>query len=127
MKLIVLVISATLVSASALAQTPQPPPTSPQQRQQVVDLAYVLGQAHALHRLCAGPDDNTWRGRMGRLLKAEAPDAAYRQRLMQSFNAGFVAETAEFPKCTLKSADAEKTVAARGRDLSRRLASGVTP
>ena len=121
-----------LLGAAAIAAAPTPPPPpspspSPQQRQQVVDLAYVLGEAHALHRLCAGADDNTWRGRMGRLLKAETPDAAYRQRLLESFNAGFVAEGAQFPKCTAKSADAEKTVAAQGRSLSRRLAAGVTP
>ena len=131
MRLGFVLAGAWLIAVPALAQTPAatPPPTAPSapQRQMVVDLAYVLGEAHALHRVCAGAQDNTWRGRMGRLLKAEAPDAAYRQRLMESFNAGFVAEKAEFPTCTLKSSDAEKTVAARGRDLSRRLAAGVSP
>ncbi len=90
-------------------------------------LAYVLGEAHALHRVCAGREDNTWRGRMGRLLQAEAPDPAYRQQLMDSFNAGFTARNAEFPACTIKSADAEKTVAAHGRDLARRIAAGAPP
>ena len=133
----VIILGLCLIAAPALAQTPATPPASPAlstppgpsppQRRMVVDLAYVLGEAHALHRLCAGVQDNTWRGRMSRLLKAEAPDAAYRQQLMDSFNAGFVSQKAEFPTCTLKSADAEKLVAARGRDLSRRLAAGVSP
>jgi uncharacterized protein (TIGR02301 family) len=93
----------------------------------VVDLAYILGEAHALHRLCAGAEDNTWRGRMGRLIKAEAPDQVYRQQLMNSFNAGYAAEHAEFATCTLKSQDMERTVAAKGRDIARRLAAGVSP
>ncbi len=126
----VMALGLALVALPALAQPGAAPPTaasSPQQHQMVVDLAYVLGEAHALHRLCAGADDNTWRGRMGRLLKAEAPDAAYRQQLMNSFNAGFTAEHAEFTACTLKSADQERTVAAKGRGISRHLAAGVSP
>jgi uncharacterized protein (TIGR02301 family) len=128
-----------LAMGLALATTPAPaqpaaapappssPDASPQQHQMVVDLAYILGEAHALHRLCAGAQDNTWRGRMGRLVKAEAPDQAYRQQLMNSFNAGFTAERAEFTTCTLKSDAMERTVAAKGRDIARRLAAGVSP
>ena len=117
------------VGGFALAQPDAPPAasSSPQQHQMVVDLAYILGEAHALHRLCAGAEDNTWRGRMGRLIKAETPDQAYRRQLMNSFNAGFVAEHAEFAACTLKSEDRERTVAAKGRDIARRLAVGVLP
>jgi len=126
-----LVASLLLVAGMALANRPAfAEPSSapdPRQRQSVVDLAYVLGEAHALHRACAGGEDNTWRGRMGRLLQIEAPDQAFRQRLMASFNAGFLARNAEFPRCTLKAAAAERTAAARGRDLSRRLADDVSP
>jgi uncharacterized protein (TIGR02301 family) len=121
------VLALAWLATPALAQPPAAPTSSPQQRQRVVDLAYVLGEAHALHRVCAGREDNTWRGRMGRLLQAEAPDPAYRQQLMDSFNAGFTARNAEFPACTIKSADAEKTVAAHGRDLARRIAAGAPP
>jgi uncharacterized protein (TIGR02301 family) len=133
MRRVALSLGLALVAAPALAQTSAPPSaapplaSSPQQHQMVVDLAYVLGEEHALHRLCAGAEDNTWRGRMGRLLKAEAPDPAYRQQLMNSFNAGFTAERAEFTTCTLASADRERIVAAKGRDISRRLADGVSP
>ena len=125
-----LAIGLVLAASAASAQPPPssavpPPTTSPQQRQGVVDLAYVLGEAHALHRACTGPEDNTWRARMGRLLQVEAPDALYRQRLMDSFNAGFTARSAEFPACTTKAVEAEQAVAAKGRSLSRHLASGV--
>lgn len=121
----VVVAVLALAASPVLAETSVP--SSPQRRQQVVDLAYVMGEAHALHRACAGGEDNTWRGRMSRLLQVEAPDAAFRQQLMTSFNAGYVARSAEFPKCTVKTADAERIVAARGRDLARRLAAGVSP
>jgi uncharacterized protein (TIGR02301 family) len=120
----VLLLAATSASQ---AQADAPPARSPEQRQRVVDLAYVLGEAHALHRLCAGTDDNTWRGRMSRLIQVEAPDPAYRQRLMGSFNAGFTARSVEFHSCTNKSAAAEREAAERGRSLSRQLAAATTP
>jgi uncharacterized protein (TIGR02301 family) len=107
------------LAAPALAD---PPPRPPEQRQTVIDLAYVLGESHALHRACAGDDDNRWRGRMSRLIQVEAPDAAYKRSLTQSFNAGFVAAHAEFPACTDKSQAAERAAAERGRALSRQLA-----
>jgi len=120
-----------VLASSAAAQTPPAGPAAPaadpRQRQQVIDLAYVLGQAHALHRVCAGSEDNTWRGRMSRLMQVEAPDSAFRARLMASFNAGFVASNAQYAQCSDKSAQAERTAAERGRDLSRRLAAHVTP
>jgi uncharacterized protein (TIGR02301 family) len=115
-----------LLAAALAAPVPADAP-SPPQRQAVIDLAYVLGEAHALHRACAGSEDNTWRGRMGRLIKVEAPDAPYRRRLTESFNAGFVARKAEFPTCTAKAAAAERATAERGRALARRLAAGVNP
>ena len=120
---IVLLLAASVASAEP-APNP-PPPTSPEQRQQVIDLAYVLGEAHALHRACAGTEDNTWRARMSRLLQVETPDPPYRQRLMDSFNAGFTARSAEFTTCTTKAVETEQAVAAKGRSLSRHLASGV--
>jgi uncharacterized protein (TIGR02301 family) len=113
-----------LLMAATPALADPPAPRAPDQRQTVIDLAYVLGESHALHRACAGPDDNTWRARMGRLLGIEAPDAAYKQRLTESFNAGFVAKRAEFPTCSVKSQAAARAAAARGRDLARRLAMG---
>ena len=126
---LIVALCALPIAASAQDAAPPPDATAPNplQRQAVIDLAYVLGEAHALHRVCAGPEDNTWRARMGRLLQVEKPDAAYRQRLMESFNGGFTARHAEFPTCTLKTAEMERTVAARGRTLSRHLASGVLP
>ena len=123
--LVVLSLAAGVASAAEPARPAAA--STPQSRQAVGDLAYVLGEAHALHRACAGPEDNTWRGRMSRLLQVEAPDAAFRAHLMERFNSGFVARNAQFPTCTDKASATERTVAARGRDLARQLAADVSP
>jgi len=95
---------------------------SPQAREALVQLAYDLGEAHALHRLCAGPSDATWYGRMQQLEAQEAADEGFRSRLVESFNAGFAAGASEFPACTPQSRAAERSVAARGAALARQLA-----
>jgi len=95
---------------------------SPQAREALVQLAYDLGEAHALHRLCAGPADATWYTRMQQLQAQEAADEGFRRRLVESFNAGFGAGSSEFPACTLQSRAAERTVAARGAALAQQLA-----
>ncbi len=95
---------------------------SPQAREALVQLAYDLGEAHALHRLCAGPTDATWYGRMQQLQSQEAADEGFRRRLVESFNGGFAAGSSEFPACTPQSRAAERAVAARGAALARQLA-----
>ena len=107
-------------AAPALAQ--EPPRRAPDQRQIVTDLAYVLGEAHGLHRLCAGPADATWYAKMQQLLSAEAPDSGFRRRLVDSFNAGYQARQAEFPVCGKASQAAERAAAAHGASLARQLA-----
>jgi uncharacterized protein (TIGR02301 family) len=95
---------------------------SPPAREALVQLAYDLGEAHALHRLCAGPTDATWYARMQQLEAEEAADEGFRRRLVESFNSGFAAGASEFPACTPQSRAAERTVAARGAALARQLA-----
>jgi len=111
-------ILSLLAVSAAMADAP---PRPPEQRQAVIELAYVLGESHALHRACAGAQDNTWRARMSRLVQVEGADAAYKQQLTASFNAGFLARHAEFTTCTTKSQAAERGVAEHGRILARRL------
>ena len=109
----------------ALAQPPSaaPPPRRPgDERQVVVRLAYVLGEAHALRRLCAGPADATWYGKMQHLLAQEASDEVSRRQLVESFNAGYAASQAEFTACGPRSEAAEHAVAEQGRGLALRLA-----
>ena len=121
MSLLALALGLAIAPGSTDGQRP-PEQRPPEQRQAVIDLAYVLGESHALHRACAGDQDNTWRARMARLIQAEGADGAYKQRLTESFNAGFVAQHAEFPTCTRKSQAEERSAAERGRQLARRLA-----
>ena len=97
---------------------------APVERQVLIQIAYVLGEAHALHRLCAGPEDATWYDRMERLEAEEGADEGFRQRLVGSFNAGFASRQAEFPTCGPASQAAERRVAAHGAALSRRLSGG---
>ena len=92
------------------------------ERQVVVQLAYTLGEAHALHRLCAGPADSTWYARMQRLEAQEALDDAARRQLVDSFNAGFAARQGQFPQCSRRSRTTERQVAQHGAALAQRLA-----
>ena len=111
-----------MLQGAAAAWGQEPPRRSGVQREVVVQLAYALGEAHALHRLCAGPGDATWYARMERLEAQEASDDAGRHQLVDAFNAGFAARQAEALTCGRRSRAAEKAVAARGAGLARRLA-----
>jgi uncharacterized protein (TIGR02301 family) len=87
----------------------------------MLDLAYVLGEAHALKQACA-PDDQSWRERMQRMLEVEAPDADFEARLTTRFNDGFTARHAQYPKCDPKAARLETKIAVQGEALARALA-----
>ena len=113
---------ALALAAGAGAFAQEPPRRSGADRQVVVQLAYSLGEAHALRRLCAGPGDATWYARMQRLEAQEAADDSSRAQLVESFNAGFAARQAQFVGCNRRSKMAERAVAQRGVALAQRLA-----
>lgn len=94
---------------------------TPAQRQTIAQLAYVLGQSHALRQACRGPYDQYWRGRMQQLTAAEAPDAGFAHDLAQAFNTGFLAERAAFPRCDRGLRREQARTAARGRRLAASL------
>jgi uncharacterized protein (TIGR02301 family) len=98
---------------------------TPTQRQTLNDLAYVLGQSHALRQACQGPTDQFWRERMVKLVEAETPDPAFNTRLNNAFNAGFSATQARYPACGPESRAAEAATAARGQALAGSLAKPV--
>jgi uncharacterized protein (TIGR02301 family) len=108
---------AALLSASAFAQD-----RAPAQRQTLIELAYVLGQSHALRQACMGPDDQFWRDRMTSLVQTEAPDPQFDTRLRGAFNSGFSAAQAQYPACGPDSRSAETRAAAHGRALAAALA-----
>jgi uncharacterized protein (TIGR02301 family) len=95
---------------------------APEERQSLVDLAYVLGEAHALRQVCFGTSDQTWRARMNRMMELEAPDPGLNRRLVDAFNAGFMTRQAERTACDEAALEAERATARKGRALSEKLA-----
>ena len=91
------------------------------QKDTLLDLAEVLGEAHALRQACA-PDDQTWRSRMQRLIEVEAPDQAFEHQLAARFNTGFADAKAAHPGCDADTREAEAEAAGRGRRLAEQLA-----
>jgi uncharacterized protein (TIGR02301 family) len=100
---------------------------SPTERQSLVDLAYAMGESHALRQVCNGETDQFWRDRMLQLSEAEVPDASLDARLKQAFNSGFAARHTQFTDCGIDSRKVELSVARKGEALSRRLAASVRP
>jgi uncharacterized protein (TIGR02301 family) len=111
---------AILFATPALAQE-RPPP----ERQSLVDLAYAIGESHALRQVCNGDGDQHWRERMAELINTEAADADFEARLKQSFNSGYAARQSQFPSCGPDSRKAELAVARKGEGIARRLANSV--
>lgn len=99
----------------------------PAGRQTLVDMAYVLGEAHALRQACQGANDQYWRTRMVQLVETEQADAALTQRLKDAFNTGFVARQGAFSSCTPAARSTMTKVLARGRVLAARLARTAPP
>jgi len=119
-RLISLMYVVAAFASPALAQD-----RPPAQRQTLTDLAYVLGESHALRQACLGPLDQFWRARMLRMVDAEAPDPAFNTRLHNAFNAGFSSAQAQYPTCGADSRKAEAAAAARGQALAASLAKPV--
>ncbi len=96
---------------------------APPERQTLLDLAYTLGESHALRQACEGEGDMYWRERMVNMSETEAADEAFDGRMKQSFNAGFATRQTEFPSCSPASKKAEQAVARKGQALATRLSS----
>jgi uncharacterized protein (TIGR02301 family) len=97
----------------------------PGQRQLLVDLSRVLGEAHALRLVCNGAQDQFWRDRMMAMLANEDADFAFSERLRGAFNTGFVGARDEHLACTKAARDDEERVSAQGQALARRLSQGA--
>jgi uncharacterized protein (TIGR02301 family) len=99
-------------------------PRAPEQRQVLTELAFVLGEAHALRRVCNGPSDGFLYERMNRLLAIEQPEDAFRRQLIERFNAGFVTAGAAHASCSTISRTDGRNAALQGKILAERLFSG---
>ena len=103
-----------LAAGPALAQD-----RTPVQRQTLTELAYVLGESHALRQDCQGQADQYWRLRMSQLLQAETPDEAFDRSLRENFNTGYAAAQAQFPMCDDRSQAEAARLARRGAALAQ--------
>ena len=108
-----------LISAFAAPAIAQERP--PAERQTLIDLAYALGESHALRQACAGDGDQYWRGRLMEVAEAEGAGAAFSGRPTQALTSGLPTRQTEFPSCTPASKRAELVVARKGQSLARQL------
>ena len=95
------------------------------ERQRLLDLAYALGESHALRQACEGEGDQYWRARMVRLTEVEQADQAFDIQLRERFNTGFAARRSEYPTCDDASRKAELQSARRGQALAQKLSQSV--
>ncbi len=93
----------------------------PTERQSLLDLAFTLGESHALRQVCEGAGDQYWRSRMVRLTEVEKADQAFDAQLRERFNTGFAARQGQFPECDEASRQAEQQVARKGQALAAKL------
>lgn len=115
-------IAAVLAVAATAAHAQ--PGRSPSQRQTLLEIAFVLGEAHALRTACRGPEDQTWRARMTGLMEVEQADEAFRRVLVERFNAGYGAGEGKAPSCRPGTPEQEREAARRGERLAATLAQG---
>ena len=107
-------LAALMLAAPALAQDREP-----LQRQTLNELAYVMGQSHALRQVCQGASDQFWRNRMSKLLQVETSDEAFDRGLREAFNTGYAAAQAQFPVCDGRSQAEATRIARRGSSLAK--------
>ncbi|MBO9558211.1 MAG: TIGR02301 family protein [Caulobacter sp.] len=117
----VLIALAVLCGAGpALAQD-----RGPAERQSLLDLAFTLGESHALRQVCEGAGDQYWRSRMVRLTEVEKADQAFDAQLRERFNTGYAARQGQFPQCDEASREAEQQVARKGQALANKLSKSM--
>lgn len=106
-------------SAPAWAQSeesrfrPTPPPI-----EFLIDLADILGQAHAIRTACNGEGDQTWRSYMMEMMSIEAPGGGRRSELTRAFNQGYRSQSRRIRSCTPDLAETEAQLGVRGRNLA---------
>jgi uncharacterized protein (TIGR02301 family) len=119
-------LAATLVLLSC-ASPAAAQERAPLERQHLIDLAFALGETHALRQACEGANDQYWRQKMMRLTEVEQADQAFDAQLRERFNTGFAAGQAQHPTCDPATRSAEARAAARGASLAARMSSIVRP
>lgn len=117
-----LLLSGLIVTASLAAGPASAQDRPADQRQRLLELAYALGESHALRQACEGEGDTYWRARMMRLTQVARPGPGLEAQLRERFNAGFLALRGQYPACDDASRRAEAQAARRGQALALKLA-----
>ena len=120
--------TAAAVAAPAFAQPQSQPQTQPQPqmqqggddwyRQQLTQLAEVLGGSHYLRIVCQGRGDQRWRTYMQGVIQREPQ---YNDQLIAAFNRGYRDQEARFPTCDETTRQMEAELRARGLRISQGL------
>lgn len=111
---------AAVVATPVLAQE-----RDARERQRLLDLAYTLGESHALRQACQGESDQYWRSRMVRLTEVEQADQAFDAQMRERFNTGFASRRSEYPTCDDASRKAEQQVSRKGQSQALRMSQSV--
>ncbi len=115
----------TFAAASALAPLAMAQERDAGERQRLLDLAYTLGESHALRQACQGETDQYWRARMVRMTEVEQADQAFDAQMREKFNTGFAAGRSAYPTCDDSSRKAEQQSARRGQALAQKMSQSV--
>jgi uncharacterized protein (TIGR02301 family) len=81
-------------------------------------LAEILGSLHYLRDLCGADEGQTWRQEMEKLLAAEQPVEARRQKLVARFNRGYRGFREIYRECTPPAAEAANRYLRQGVRLA---------
>jgi uncharacterized protein (TIGR02301 family) len=87
-------------------------------RQQLIDLAEVLGGSHYLRIVCEGRGDQRWRTYMQGVIQRE-PEL--NNDLIGAFNRGYREQETRFPACDETTRQMEAELRARGLRISQAL------
>ena len=117
---VLIAVFAASGAAPVLAQEREPA-----ERQRLLDLAYTLGESHALRQTCEGTSDQYWRSRMVRLTEVEQAEQGFDAQLRERFNVGFAARQGEFPLCDASSRKAEQQSARKGQALALKMSQSM--
>ncbi len=109
------VLAATLSLAIAV---PMPADAQKGRLETLVELAAVLGEAHAIRTVCNGDGDQTWRNYMMSMIDLEAPSGPRKSTMTSAFNRGYRAQSGRTSSCSSDLVQVEAAIAARGRALA---------
>lgn len=115
------VILAVAIFAGLGADPAAAQPAAPFERD-LQRLSEILGALHYLRPLCGAKEGQKWRQQMQALLEAEAPGGERRNRLVASFNRGYLGFQQTYRTCTPAADYAIRRYLDEGARLARDIA-----